>query len=343
MKLASIEFIRGLAVSLVVVYHLYAVQDRYLEVNHLPGLFQLGGSGVDMFFVISGVVMYKTLYCRPNAHNIWSFLSARVTRIYPPYWVITIVIYFIAWLDPTLVNSSYDQQPSLLKSLLLLPDVTNPWLNVGWSLVFEIWFYLLLGVLLVFPQKVVCIILLIYACFLLFYDNLHQLSPFIILISDPLILEFISGFALGLMYFRVKNHNKKFILISFILIPLTFLAVFAAIEISISDNSIERIILFGLPAVSIVAFGLYFDDFFSQNLIFKPMIYIGKISYSVYLTHVLALNAFLFGSFRILKLEISPIVANIACFLFVIIFGSIYYIVIERPSTRAMVKFLSKS
>lgn len=343
MKLFSIELLRGFAVSIVVLYHLYAVQDRYFAENVLPELFQLGGWGVDIFFVISGVVMYKSIYGRPGGITTWPFLRARITRIYPPYWVITLVIFTIAQFEPSLVNSSYDQEPSLFRSLLLLPDVTTPWLNVGWSLVYEIWFYLVLGSLLLVRKSAAITGLGAYAIFLLFAGGVQASGPVTKLITDPLILEFLLGFALGMAYFRHDLQRKKAILLAIAAVPLVLIAARFAYGFNLLDSPLERFIAFGLPAVSIVALGLCLEDFVARSSILRPLIIIGTVSYSVYLTHVLFLNAFLFTSMRFLKLEIPILAANVACVGFVIFAGGLYYRFIERTTSKAFMKVLYRS
>ncbi len=342
MKVASIEALRGFAVTIVIFFHLYLVQDRYFEENILPELFLLGGWGVDIFFVISGVVMYKSVYGRPGGNMTWPFLRARITRIYPPYWVITFLIFAIAQFRPSLVNSSYDETPSLVRSLLLFPDVTTPWLNVGWSLIYEMWFYLLLGSLLLVRKSMAIAVLGAYALFLLLAGGAQESGPVIRLITDPLILEFLFGFALGMAYFRHDLQRRKAILLAIATVPLLIIALRFAYGFDLWDSPLERVISFGLPAISIVALGLCLEDFVKRCSIFRPLIIIGNVSYSVYLTHVLFLNAFLFTGLRVLKLEIPVLTANVACVGFVIFAGSLYYQFIEKTTSKAFMQVLNR-
>ena len=341
MKVASIELLRGFAVSIVVLYHLYAVQVRYFSENSLPKLFLLGSWGVDIFFVISGVVMYKSFYSQREG-MVWPFLRARIARIYPPYWAITLVIFTIAQFKPSLVNASYDGTPSLIRSLFLFPDVTNPWLNVGWSLIYEMWFYLLLGSLLLFRKQLAIAVLGSYALFLLLAGGTYETWPAIKLITDPLVLEFLLGFSLGAVYFGEKFPHKRFTLV--IVSAISLLLILASLEydISISNSPWGRLISFGLPALSTVAFALSLDTYIGRSTILKPIIYLGTVSYSVYLTHVFFLNAFLFTLLRILKLEISMIAANIACFAFVLYAGKLYYHLVEKTTTKQFMKMLQR-
>lgn len=343
MKVSSIEVLRGFAVSIVIFYHMYAVQDRYFGENILPDIFRLGGWGVDIFFVISGVVMFKSVYGRKTRITSWPFLRARVSRIYPPYWVITLIILGIAFVQPGLVNSSYDQSPSILRSLLLFPDVTNPWLNVGWSLIYEMWFYLLLGFLLLFRKPLAIALLCAYGMLLIVVPDLSNLGPVLGLVTDPLILEFLVGFALGAVFFHPDLPRKHIILVTIGAISLVLFAAVLASGVDLSQSRFERFVTYGFAGISTVAIVLCLENRITQSALLRPLIYVGTVSYSVYLTHVLFLNLFLVATLRILNLGLSPIVANIACYVFVLLAGSVYYRIVERTLSDRFAKVLNPS
>lgn len=340
-RVAAIELLRGIAVSMVVLYHLYAVQVRYFGENHLPVLFQMGSWGVDIFFVLSGVVMYKSVYGRAGGVTTWSFLRARIARIYPAYWVITLVIFTIAQVRPSLVNASYEGRPNLINSLALFPDVTHPWLNVGWSLIYEMWFYLLLGTLLLVRKSLALTVLGAYGLFLLLAGGMQEAGPTIKLITDPLILEFLLGFALGAAFFQTNLYRKQWLLLVIAAFPFLLFLALMVTGADLSTNPLERFITFGLPALSTVALALHLDASIERSVIFKPVIFIGTVSYSIYLSHVLFLNAFLFTTLRVLNLGLPTMLANISCFLFVVFVGSMYYWLIEKPSSTKFKQLLT--
>lgn len=343
MKVASIEVMRGFAVSIVIAYHMFAVQERYFGVNVLPEAFKYGGWGVDIFFVISGVVMFKSTFGRATPVAPWPFLRARISRIYPPYWVITFVIFGIYLVEPSMVNSSYDTQPSVLRSLLLLPDVTTPWLNVGWSLVYEMWFYLLLAILLIFDKKITISALVSYAIFLLLAPDFSSFGPVLALVADALILEFMIGFLIGVIFFDPSFQKKRSALLALatgcVLLGLG-LASFGA---ELSGSRFDRLATYGLAAIAAVSIVLCFETTISRERIFQPVIFIGTISYSVYLTHVLFLNAFLYTALRVLQLDLSPIIANLACFAFTLLGGSLYYLAFEKTLSQYFKRLLGGS
>jgi exopolysaccharide production protein ExoZ len=137
---ASIQTFRAIAANAVVLAHLATIETKY---GHGFGLLPkwvnfAGWSGVHFFFIISGFVM--TLIAERS--NWTGFLGARVLRIYPVYWIYTSLVLAVFLIVPAVVNSSYAHPPSTLKSYLLWPKDVGPLLSVGWTLIHEMYFYL---------------------------------------------------------------------------------------------------------------------------------------------------------------------------------------------------------
>jgi len=100
-----------------------------------------GGFGVDIFFVISGYIMTRICESSPQF-----FFRRRLIRVGPPYWLLTILLYFVVKFFPGLVDLTRAEPIFLLKSLLFIPlfkapgDI-QPILFLGWTLNFEMFFY----------------------------------------------------------------------------------------------------------------------------------------------------------------------------------------------------------
>lgn len=131
------QILRGIAVVLVAMYHF---EPHFRSVLGLPpysGVFSLFGFfGVDLFFVISGFVIWPLISKRNLCHaEKLNFLAKRMLRIYFPYLVVMVVA-----LHYRLGNPSGD----IPKSLLLYPQgLATQYLPVAWTLVFEVVFYLI--------------------------------------------------------------------------------------------------------------------------------------------------------------------------------------------------------
>jgi len=142
-KLPSIQSFRGIAALLVVAFHLTVRSNELLKQNLLAGIFSFGSAGVDFFFVLSGFVIFCVhRYDTGNSRKLKNFLLKRFVRIYPIYFLLTLLIIPIYLAG---YGHSYKSNIDIiLKSFLLYPQSNGiyPILNVGWTLSYEVLFYL---------------------------------------------------------------------------------------------------------------------------------------------------------------------------------------------------------
>jgi exopolysaccharide production protein ExoZ len=142
--LPGIQILRGLAALLVLIHHVLE-ESQPLFGGHIPSpLVLLGASGVDIFFVISGFIMYYT-----NRHRFGrkdapvDFLGRRIIRIVPLYWLCTIAVVLLQ------IGGLYAHKKitgtTLGLSLLFLPNA-NIVHGVGWTLNYEMYFYAILAI-----------------------------------------------------------------------------------------------------------------------------------------------------------------------------------------------------
>jgi exopolysaccharide production protein ExoZ len=137
-KLTGIEAGRGIAATVVVLYHSARHLDKVYGVPALMSVFQFGHAGVDLFFVISGFIILFVHYGdigRPG--RLSRYVGRRFTRIMPTYWValgLTIVLS---------LGGGHGLPPlfDLTWSATLLPSHDEPLLGVAWTLQYEIVFY----------------------------------------------------------------------------------------------------------------------------------------------------------------------------------------------------------
>jgi exopolysaccharide production protein ExoZ len=202
LKIGAIQILRAAAANLVVLSHLAGIEAQYSgAASLLPSMAFLGRLGVDIFFVISGFVIAMVASGRPT----WqSFLWARLTRIYPIYWFYTAIVLGVAAMVPGAVYG--DQAPSVLKSLLLFPDPNGVWLNVGWSLVHEVFFYLVVTVFLALRINLAAGLAMWSIVLLL---PISGPGPILQLVLSPMTFEFIAGAAIWLTAGRlIKSSNS---------------------------------------------------------------------------------------------------------------------------------------
>ncbi|MEA2116633.1 MAG: acyltransferase, partial [Thermodesulfobacteriota bacterium] len=135
-RIKNIQALRGVAVLLVVFFHMVTIEKKYGGTNTLlSDYFQFGMFGVDLFFVISGFVMVTVSRGKfQQPRQAATFLYHRISRIYPMYWFYSLLVLAVFLLQPSFVNSSQFGQVNILASFLLLPQKHLPLLMVGWTL-----------------------------------------------------------------------------------------------------------------------------------------------------------------------------------------------------------------
>ena len=219
MKLKSIQVLRGLAALLVVAYHVRAFEKTLISENGssetawISGLLTNGYAGVDLFFVISGFIMvYITYDLNRDLRSAADFIFARATRIFPVWWFFALLALIALTLSNTVLPGgkgiaavAHGQPfiPYLLKSLALIPQSAFPILNVGWTLIHEMYFYIVFALILFAPRAWWPALLLIWGGAIVAGSLMGLSGPFTVdmlsLVFHPMTMEFILGAAVGLM------------------------------------------------------------------------------------------------------------------------------------------------
>jgi exopolysaccharide production protein ExoZ len=141
--IGGLQMLRGVAATLVVLFHLQAGSTAE---GHDPGFlvwFKGGEAGVDVFFVLSGFVIFHAMQGREDRGPGW-FLRQRFWRIVPPYWAV-LGLTLVAMAAHAVLQGDWSEWPSpfeILVSVLLLP-LPDHVMAVAWTLTVEGLFYLL--------------------------------------------------------------------------------------------------------------------------------------------------------------------------------------------------------
>jgi peptidoglycan/LPS O-acetylase OafA/YrhL len=281
--LLNVQALRGLAAFLVVFVHL----ERVATLAGLaPGVTVFGNSGVDVFFVISGLIMVVTTSGRGQTPQ--GFLHNRLTRIAPLYWAITLAVFALALVAPALLQSTTADPVQLLKSLAFVPYARadgemHPVVFVGWTLNYEMAFYVIFALGLMLPRRLaglaLSIAILVAAAA---FGQIARPDGVLGFYCAPMILEFGAGMVLGALFVRDRLPKGRAWGWSAVPIGATALAVMLAGPWLWPQ--FDRAVMFGIPAVVIVASGLIAERaglVLGQGWIQT----LGAASYSVYLTH----------------------------------------------------------
>lgn len=292
-RIENIQAVRGMAILLVLLYHLVGVELKYFAGGRLLSDYLLGGiAGVDLFFVVSGFIMATiTRGCFRRPDGIVSFVYSRFTRIYPLYWLYSLPVLGLFLLRPDLVNPSQGSQVDIIASFLLVPQQRLPLLIVGWTLILEVYFYIVIALLLCVPERCFSGLLALWAVLVV---GGHQLaanpSAFLAYVTDPMTLEFIAGCLAALVSERHQGSRGRAVLAAGVILLLGGWAAYHFISHQNYPWGWRRIALFGVPSVLIV-YGAATMERSAAQLLPRALRSLGDSSYSLYLSHTLVTSA----------------------------------------------------
>ncbi|MEZ2218450.1 acyltransferase family protein [Rhizobium sp. RCC_161_2] len=321
--LYGIQYLRALAALAVVLFHAAERSNSH---------FQIGAAGVDVFFVISGFIMWTISERRPVAPL--RFLADRLQRIAPSYWIVTAIMIAgaVAGLFPNMKLTA----GHILGSMIFIPvrspsnGMIWPVLVQGWTLNYEMFFYAIFAAALFLSRRIrLFCIASIFAAFVVAGVIFSPQSPLLLTYTRPIILEFVAGILLAELWLAgtIPKAGLGFILI------IAALSGFAAIQLLHLDfNELTC----GPLAVALVLGTVSLER--GGKLPDIPLLtYLGNASYSIYLWHTLAVSV-------VLKLmartELPSDVATFICLLAGLLLGVCAYELVEKP-VRGLLKGLS--
>jgi exopolysaccharide production protein ExoZ len=276
-RLNGLQYLRGLAATAVVAFH--AAGKAGLN-------FHIGEAGVDLFFVLSGFLMVTISSEQTRA---LPFLADRLRRVAPTYWIATSVVLAgaLAGAFPSIRLTGWH----IAASYLFIPSISPsngqvwPLLVPGWTLNFEMMFYLLFAACLALvPYRKRVPALTTFLAGLVLLGLLFQPThPIAKTLTHPILLEFAAGAWLGLLWQRGGRWPSA--------AGWPMIVAGAALTIAAAASPDDRLrpLLFGIPATLLVAGALCLERWGGIPDWPRPRL-IGDASYSIYLWHTLAIS-----------------------------------------------------
>lgn len=264
--LQSLQALRGVGAVAVVVYHALSM---YPFIN-----FRAGAAGVDLFFVISGIVMCLSL--KPDTSAL-DFMKRRVIRVVPMYWIATTLAaayFYVRYPDipPSIMH--------IARSYVFAPPPEGfgmPVLYPGWTLNFEMFFYVILSVLLLTKRLTIPLAI----CLLVALGSAGNVIPMLAkaYYFNPIILEFAAGMLIGLAI-KIGYRPSKIE---------GCIYLFTALLLAVVHNHYrsEGVLAWGLPSILLILGALAFET--SKVVTNRIIQLFGEASYSIYLFHALAI------------------------------------------------------
>ncbi|EEW1799930.1 acyltransferase [Escherichia coli] len=303
-KIISIHYLRGIAALLVVFFHFrFYLNNVYAQHDLGTLLFGGGAFGVDLFFMISGFIIAMSTN---KTNSPFIFVIRRFFRIYPAF-ILTFLIgaYFVYYnmpIDSIVRSMFFIHKDYSLESPSFGYNILGP----AWTLTYEFYFYftfviamsishsyriLISSILITVPMLVIH----------LFFSGRIDISgggsplipdeticySLIRFLGSPIMLEFIIGMIAYEIFLRFPADKKH----------LTFPKVIFYISLGIFSffyfqNNYYGFGLqgFGLWSVILMT-GFLIHEKYSTTKVNKTLSFLGDISYSLYLTHYVIINA----------------------------------------------------
>ncbi|MCP1455015.1 MULTISPECIES: acyltransferase family protein [Pseudomonas] len=329
--LNSIQALRTLAAWLVVFHHyLQIVQNNQLTGPLPTALHLYGNIGVDLFFIISGFVIYLSAFEKNITPT--TFAMHRLSRIVPAYWLFTLISSEILLTAPTFIPLTQFEPIFLLKSLFFIPAQNPsgiglfPLLTVGWTLNYEMIFYTVFLLCLFLPKSFRLPGLFIGIIVLQNFST--KLGSNFKFYENKIIYEFLIGIAIALAY-KIGLIQR---LNSLAAVALTITAGWMLVHFGpVTHNPWT----FGIACALIVIAAI------SKEKLFDKLGWITKLgdwSYSTYLCHVLIMCCWMAIQIRF-NLDETLTFSLIIVSILAVSWASFTFI--ERPISR-FVKSTSK-
>ena len=220
-RLDGLQIVRAVAALSVVFYHV----GQEFGVTVIRGIkLSWGIAGVDLFFVISGFIIARTMSRCPTGRE---FAVRRIARILPLYWGATILVAMVANIEPTLLKSTHASLVEIIKSMLFIPYVRSsgaiqPVLFPGWTLNYEAFFYALCGLALIAKLSVRTVAVVMIGLASIGYIA-NPVSLFARFYTEPFLLEFVTGILVYelLSKYSLSATQRRALLVSGALLIIT--------------------------------------------------------------------------------------------------------------------------
>lgn len=351
-RLESIQVLRAVAAVGVVFTHAitrigmtFPRENQHSLFTGPGGQFTAGDAGVDLFFVISGLIMlyvHHDDFGQPGAQL--NFLRKRLLRIVPIYWLLTTIAVVFLIFAPKLAtnhNTGIDL-PWILGSYLFLPIAPPGWagvspvIGVGWTLNYEMLFYAVFAASLALSRRrALQLICLCFVSMVALGTILKSASPLFSFVTNWLLLDFLMGVGIALWVLTKRKLSPP---ARRILLSIGIACIAATIIWTPPEEGLLRFLFWGVPGALIV-FAICGASVPAGRLgRFASML--GDASYSIYLFQFFALPAWA-RAMAILRMDTIPFDVDVLILTGLVTASGVgCWFFLERPLGNMMRNFL---
>ncbi len=338
LMLLNLQFLRFVAATMVVLLH---GANFYQEMGGNNAIFtsarSYGFAGVDIFFVLSGFILWTTNRATETTARIFRYIYRRLARIYLGYWPFLV----LAWIARILWDPGGTDTVQTWESITLWPQrQAGQVLWVSWTLSYELYFYLSFFLLLFVRRRK----LVVTACTLgLIAVNLHKhfvldaFAPgnFQVIgaanrfLTSPWVLEFFMGLYVGMLAQRTTRFGKSALAVG--LAILTGAAIAEAHGYATQTVFVNQALFGGGGAF--VVYGLVAIEYRGTRILPRLSTLMGGASYTIYLSHTIIYRMLRGTGFvdAVRDSSVSPALVYVGVVLSILVVSAAFYTYFEAP------------
>lgn len=338
MRFDGVQVLRGVAASFVVLDHsmisLTKIESSGVQSQYLSTAYALGNLGVHLFFAISGfLMMYLHNDKFGSGKTAALFFLRRLLRIWPIYIIATTIV-----LIGRYNGEFYLHFDDYLRSIFFIPyrnesGLYQPLLGQGWTLNFEMFFYSLFAIALVFQSRIGRYILVFPICMLIFIDLMFTTR--ISFFADSVLTYFVLGIVVSQVSRVFKMRSIGLSCAVYLSAPVWALMIL--LEVFLGRDYYFFVSLGGIPVTVL----LFVRVEHLSSRLNRVLVAFGDGSYSTYLFHGFLIT--ISKTLLSLAFPVSTLGGSIFIFIALLgsnVFGFVSYLVLERSLNSIGQRFI---
>jgi exopolysaccharide production protein ExoZ len=337
-----IQALRGVAALMVLFFHMLPHWELSPLLAVTSAITRWGFSGVDIFFALSGFVVYRSARRSVPDQGLWPFAKKRLLRIYLGYWP---VLLLTALTTVFVYQASLpDLKKMVFSALLLYPNIWDNWLPPAWSLSMEIYFYLWIGLIALLPArlqiKAIAGVMLLLAAWgvgwaIFGWPRVFQGTQPLRYGLTGLGIEFLAGALVA----HAWGQGARLFAYPAATITTCLVLMAAGLGLGMSSPYFDRVEIMRVASFGVLGLGALVVALTLEKTRFAPprwLTRVGDASYSLYLLHTFLLDAS--GHIRV-RLGLASSEA-LVCFLLalpvaIVLISLLWYRWVEKPIMKA--------
>jgi peptidoglycan/LPS O-acetylase OafA/YrhL len=286
-RLFGLDVLRTLCAFYVIFYHYFfrsvAMGDYNDKLYESNIYFSYGWIGVQLFFTISGFVIYYS--CKEA--NISKFLVSRILRLYPAYWIsilVTLIFMFVFHPDWWTISPFHMLiNFSMLQTFLGIKNIDGAY----WTLAYELIFYFWMAIFIYFKKVEFIKIFLFLSTLLYIFTSIFEIYDFLGILNKILLLRYSAYFLVGIyLYEHSRGSFRNFLQTLVCIISIALELYTKTVDISVRSEEVLYPVISWFHYLVFILIFIFIIKFNHVSEKYQRLfVIIGSLSYPIYLIH----------------------------------------------------------